>query len=246
MTKSELRSMIRGILKEELLRVKLTEDVSLVDEKEIDACLARVNKRANSGNNYEIDHEFHWAYPKISKEDLKKALRIGSRGTYKSGSGRGVTMPAQLVDELALCLYYYDDTDSYDVSAMLYGEHPITGEDTNEYANEITTVGSKDLDITFGSEDEAHEYFINYIVPNADKLMHEIITQAWAEHGFTDYEGITDYHSRGGVTKYQVVLNNDVQNPIYTGTKPNCDQFLDMIKDSAFAKAYGCHIVKCY
>jgi hypothetical protein len=79
-------------------RAQLKEDIatreSSFDQVEIKACLDRVNANAEKYySDVEVDKFGGSIFVSLSEEDLKKALRIGSRGGYTSGSG--VTMPAQ-------------------------------------------------------------------------------------------------------------------------------------------------------
>lgn len=163
------------------------------DQATLKACLDRVT--ASALDEPLLDEYGGSIQVKVSEEDLKKALRIGSRGGYTNGSG--VTMPAQLVDTVYLDITRTDDeTDGPCILLVgLYGENEETGETTLDYNNgDVAFVG--DIDIP-GAPIESDEEFIEYvktdIFPKADQIVHEIINKTWNEFGFNDYAGITDY-----------------------------------------------------
>jgi hypothetical protein len=187
MTKSELKIMIRKILKEELSKRHLKEAITdpNIDEKAVDACLARIN--ANSGARHR-----DWATVKLSKEDLKKALKIGTNLSH--GSIHGMTIPAQIVDSADLVFLYSDFENTAIISLELHGDtRSETGLDVNGYLNDCLPIIG-DLELNFASEDEALEYFKKEILVKADEVAHNIIQNAWLESGFKDYSGITNYN----------------------------------------------------
>jgi hypothetical protein len=208
-----------------------------IDEKELDACFTRVTRAAQSS--VDDDGKLKWIPVKLSKEDLKKALRLGSRGTYTNQS-RGVTVPAQLVDGVVLCAAGGDGEASY-IDLHLQGENPTTGENVVDYCDDIAVAASKtEHDKIFNSVSEFTNYCNRTIIPNADKIAHEIIEQAWSESGLKDYVGITDYTSSyADVTGYKVFYKDNMDNAVYTGTKPECDNFVTMIANMPYAKAHG-------
>jgi hypothetical protein len=167
------------------------------DETAFKACLNRVTANAAKYSEPDIDGDSASITVKLSEEDLKKALRIGSRGGYTDGTG--VTMPAQLVDLVSLEITRTDDDGICAVDVEIYGENEETGESTHDYNNDdVPFVGGK---IIPGNPIESDDEFIGYvmenIVPNAEKLAHEIIEDTWNKLGINDYAGITDYNSKG-------------------------------------------------
>lgn len=174
------------------------------DPAELKACLDRVNANAADSSNSEIDKDYGSICVKLSEEDLKKALRIGSRGGYVSPDN-GMTIPAQVVDMLSLEITRDDDM-LCSICLELYGENKKTGESTNEYNNDdVAFVGGITLP---GDPLESDEEFIEYVktevFPNADRIAHDIINETWNSLGLNDYEGITDYNYDTGITDYDV------------------------------------------
>lgn len=214
--------------------------VDSTDEKELDACLSRVNKSSMEAVSYE-DMIIHIPV-KLSKEDLKKALRLGNWGICVDPQD-STTVPAQLVDEVYLCVIGdYESNDYFAISLHLGGENPVTGETTIDYCNDdIVVVGSKnDPTKTFGSVVEFTEYCNKTIIPNATKIAHEIIEHSWAESGYTDFAGITDYKSSyADAASYKVVFKDDTNNAIYSGTKPSCERFASMVAKMPYVKVHG-------
>jgi hypothetical protein len=171
------------------------------DPAEIKACLDRVNANAaESTSKAEIDATYGSICVKLSEEDLKKALRIGSRGGYASPDN-GITMPAQLV-ELASLEITRDDDMLCSICLELYGENEETGETTHEYnSNDVPFVGGITLpDGPLESDEEFIEYVKTKVFPNADSIAHDIINNTWNELGLDDYEGITDYDYDNGIS----------------------------------------------
>lgn len=175
------------------------------DPAEIKACLARVNTNATEqASKAEIDANYGSICVKLSEEDLKKALRIGSRGGYTDGDG--MTIPAQLVEMVSLEITRAEDKEDGVCTCLLelYGENEKTGESTHEYNNEdVPFVGDTTIPGTpIDSDEEFIEYIKTEIFPNADRIAHDIINETWNKFGFNDYEGITDYNYDTGVTGY--------------------------------------------
>lgn len=173
------------------------------NQAELKACLDRVNANAvEQASKAEVTATDASICVKLSEEDLKKALRIGSRGGYTDGSG--VTMPAQLVELASLEIVRSKDVDdgACIICLELYGENQITGETTHEYNDDdIPFVGDASLP---GTPAESDEEFIEYVktnvFPNADRIAHDIISKTWDEFGFSDYTGITDYNYDAGTS----------------------------------------------
>jgi hypothetical protein len=177
-------------------RKSLKESIDAAfDQATLKACLDRVT--ASALDEPELDEYGCSINVKVSEEDLKKALRIGSRGGYTNG--KGITMPAQLVDTVYLDIGRTEDEKDGPCVLLvgLYGENEETDETSNDYNDgDVPFVG--DMDIP-GKPIESDEEFIEYvkttIFPKADQIVHEIINKTWNEFGFNDYEGITDYAS---------------------------------------------------
>ena len=191
MKKSELRQMIREVLREELNGKKyLEEDITagVIDEKAVYDCLSRIE--ANSGDRLD-----DWATVRLSVEDLKKALKVGT--TISHGKTYGRTIPAQIIDSANLVFMYHDSEGVLSVTLELHGDARPDSDynDANEYLGDCIPIISH-LEIAFDTEEEALEYFKNEILPNADAIAHDIIQRAWEESGFKDYSGITDYEPK--------------------------------------------------
>jgi hypothetical protein len=199
------------------------------DPAALKACLDRVT--ASTIEKPVLDEDGGSINVKVSEEDLKKALRIGSRGGYTNGSG--VTMPAQLVDAVYLDITRTDDeTDGRCIFLLgLYGENEETGETTLDYNNgDVAFVG--DIDIP-GAPIESDEEFIEYvktdIFPVADRIAHDIINKTWNEFGFNDYAGITDYTPTETVTS----IDSDSASDDWKDLLNQADKLLDeLIKAS--------------
>jgi hypothetical protein len=119
-------------------------------------------------------------------------------------------MPAQLVDMVSLEITRTDDDGICAVDVEIYGENEETGESTHDYNNDdIPFVGGK---IIPGNPIESDDEFIGYvmenIVPNAEKLAHEIIEDTWNELGINDYTGITDYDSTEDASEWDSLLTS--------------------------------------
>jgi hypothetical protein len=175
-------------------RKSLKESVDAAfDPAAVKACLNRIN--GNAIDKPVLDKYGSSINVMVSEEDLKKALRIGSRGGYTNGNG--MTIPAQLVDLLSLEIAKGEEDDDaigY-ICLQLYGENEETGETTNDYNNgDAAFVG--DVSIPgepIESDEEFFEYLENNIFPIADRIARDIITNTWNELGLNDYAGITDY-----------------------------------------------------
>jgi hypothetical protein len=184
------------------VRKSLKESVGAAfDQAELKACLDRVNaSAAKYASESEVNEFCGSICVRLSEEDLKKALRIGSRGGYTNGSG--VTMPAQLVDMVSLEISRHDDDGICGALVELYGENEETGETTHDYNNDdMPFVGYISIP---GRPIESDEEFIEFvktnIFPKADSIAHDIISKTWNEFGFNDYAGITDYSYDSGVS----------------------------------------------
>lgn len=182
------------------------------DQAEFKACLDRVNaSAAEQISKAELDTTYASICVKLSEEDLKKALRIGSRGGYTDGSG--VTMPAQLVDVVSLEITRSEDVEdgACIICLELFGESKTTGETSHEYNNEdIPFVGDTTMPgMPAESDEEFMEYVKTKVFPNADRIAHDIINNTWNELGLNDYEGITDYEYDPGITGYDVDVADD-------------------------------------
>ena len=185
---------------------------SAFDSAEIKACLARVNdSAAEYASKAEIDATYGSICVKLSEEDLKKALRIGSRGGYTNGDG--VTIPAQLVDMVSLEITRAEDEEDGVCICLveLFGENEKTGESTHEYNNEdVPFVGDMTIPGTpIDSDEEFIEYVKTEVFPNADRIAHDIINETWNRFGFNDYEGITDYDYDNGISGLDSVNDSD-------------------------------------
>jgi hypothetical protein len=182
-------------------RKPLKESVDAAfDPAAVKACLNRIN--GNAIDKPVLDKYGSSINVMVSEEDLKKALRIGSRGGYTNGNG--MTIPAQLVDLLSLEITKGEEDDDaigY-ICLQLYGENEETGETTNDYNNDDAAfVG--DVSIPgepIESDEEFFEYLENNIFPIANRIARDIITKTWNNFGFNDYAGITDYTPTETVT----------------------------------------------
>jgi hypothetical protein len=181
------------------------EPSSAFDQAELKACLDRVNaSAAEQIANAELGADWASICVKLSEEDLKKALRIGSRGGYTDGSG--VTMPAQLIDVVSLEITRSEDVEdgACIICLEISGENETTGETSHEYNNEdIPFVGDTNMPgVPAESDEEFMEYIRTKVFPIADRIAHDIISKTWDEFGFNDYTGITDYNYNAGVAGY--------------------------------------------
>lgn len=201
MTKSELRTVIQKLLKEELEANKILKEnsshiTSAYDDKIVDACLGRIYKNADytiTDNGDELDK---WISVGITKEDLKKALKVGtnlSHGRYDVG----MTIPAQIVDSADLVIYYDYEDSTLGISFELHGDCPDNSDcSVNDYLDSVPIIGKKVITLkNIYSNSDVLSYIKSEIAPNADVIVHEIIEQAWKQSGYTDYSGITDYSS---------------------------------------------------
>jgi hypothetical protein len=162
-----------------------------IDEKELDACLNRVNTAAH-GAKIEVDDHMCWYPVALTKEELKKALKLGNLAIYINPN-KVCTIPAQIVESASIQYEWWPGKEA-EVSLYLLGANAHTGESTHEYCNDLPIVGfSNKHKKQFTDVNDFHEYFSKVIIPEAHKLTKEILTKAWAESGFYDFEGITDY-----------------------------------------------------
>jgi hypothetical protein len=181
-------------------------DNDSVDEKVLDACLSRIDRA--SRNEILYDEDFISIPVNLSKEDLKKALKIGSRGTYNNPKN-GKTVPAQLVDSVFLSSTFDEDTGEVSSLGLSLGDDSV-----EEYCNDLVVVGEAEvpeLARTFSNINQVADCVNTKIYPKADKIAHEIIEQAWANSGFTDFTGITDYNYKeleeSSTSKIYIVFN---------------------------------------
>ena len=209
-----------------------------INEQELDACLNRINKNAKKP--IEMDDHFFYAPISLSKEDLKKALKLGTSCMYSNPSD-GRSIPAQLVENAYIVVLpaYEKYGDCCSFSIQLTGEHPDTGESVHDYVDEIPYIYIEDYnDIT--TFEASKEYFTKTIVPQANKLAHEAIEKAWSSYSYSDYSGITSYDvARATIAAYEVIFNDDPSKHIYYGNKPSCEDFIRNIKNTPYVKAHG-------
>jgi hypothetical protein len=214
-------------------RKSLKESIDAAfDQATLKACLDRVT--ASALDEPELDEYGCSINVKVSEEDLKKALRIGSRGGYTNGSG--VTMPAQLVDLLSLEIIKGEageagEDDICTICLELYGENEETGETTHDYNDgDIPFVGDTSIPgKPIESDEEFFEYLKNEVFPKADSIAHDIINKTWNEFGFNDYAGITDYTPTETVTS----IDSDSASDDWKDLLNQADKLLDeLIKAS--------------
>lgn len=217
-------------------RKPLKESVDAAfDPAAVKACLNRIN--GNAIDKPVLDKYGSSINVTVSEEDLKKALRIGSRGGYTNGNG--MTIPAQLVDLLSLEIAKGEEDDDaigY-ICLQLYGENEETGETTNDYNNgDVAFVG--DVSIPgepIESDEEFFEYLENNIFPIANRIARDIITKTWNNFGFNDYAGITDYTPTETVTSIDSDSASDVSDD-WDNLLDQADKLLDeLIKASGNA-----------
>lgn len=183
------RSRVKASMKH--TRKRINEAVSSeYDKKEVRACLNRVADAARTiAPDFDEVYGDGMVYVSVSEELLKKALRIGNRGTFQDGSARAVTVPAQAVDDMALCLSFYEDGEGALLSLMLGGED-------EDYYDDICVVGWGDHVVGLSSIKDiksAKTFFETRVVPNANKIAEDIINNSWAHYQLSDYAGITTY-----------------------------------------------------
>lgn len=178
------------------MKLKLHEEFKLyetmwddgsIDEAEVDACLARTIEATKYNGKYPEEMS---VYIKLSKEDLKKALKLGGYATFQTP--KDMPIPAQLVDGICLEFIYDDYSSSLNLSLSGYRDG---FESVNDYFDDIPFIGFLDVIETFTTEQEARDYFKKNIEPNAEKLALRILNSSWRESGYTDYAGITDYEA---------------------------------------------------
>jgi hypothetical protein len=173
------------------------------NEKELKACLDRVNSAVTTEPGFDEKYGDGMVYVSVSEELLKKALRIGNRGTFQDGAPQATTVPAQAVDDIVIRFNFEEDDEIAIVSLMLGGE-----DDT--YYDDICVVGWGDRIAGLSDVKDmksAKTFFETQIVPNANKIAEDIINDSWAYYQLPDYAGIT---STKASTKeeigYRVVL----------------------------------------
>jgi hypothetical protein len=183
--------VVRKNLNESLKRRRaLTESIN---ESEVESCYKRVCASAAEEQSRVIDDpdEIMLAV-KISKEHLKKALKLGAFGTYTGNEPH--TVPAQYVEsvDFEFTNNILLDEDYCQLAVELHGEY--NDEELNDYLGDVCFVHFREYP-AFDTEEEALEFFEKEIRPNATKIAEEMIDEAWVEAGCTDYEGITDLSS---------------------------------------------------
>lgn len=164
------------------------------DEREVKACLDRVNSAASTEPDFDDEYGDGMVFVSVSEELLKKALRIGNRGTFQDGAAQATTVPAQAVDDMVICFNFYEDEGMATVSLMLGGEDET-------YYNDICVVGWGDHIAGLSDVEDiesAKTFFETQVVPNANKIAEEIINNSWAHYKLSDYAGITTH--TGAVT----------------------------------------------
>ena len=176
----------RKRLNESVIRKRtLTESIN---ESEVESCYKRVC--ASAAENQVINDPDDVALAiKVSKEHLKKALKLGAFSLYADNEPR--TVPAQYVDsvDIEFLNNIMIDEDYCQLAVQLHGEYE--GEDLNDYVDGVCFVQFREYP-AFDTEGEALEFFETEIRPNITKIAEEMIDEAWAASGCTDYEGITD------------------------------------------------------
>ena len=192
-------------------RKPLKENVGTAfDPAAVKACLNRIN--GNAIDKPVLDKYGSSINVTVHEEDLKKALRIGSRGGYTNGDG--VTIPAQLVDLISLEIAKGEagDDEICSICLQLYGEKEETGETTNDYNNDdVVFVGDTSIPgEPIESDEEFFKYLENNVFPIAGRIAHEIINKTWNVFGFNDYAGITDYTPTETVTSIDSDSASDV------------------------------------
>ena len=181
--------------KAKVAKKRLTESVirkrtltESINESEVESCYKRIVASAAADKDQVIeDPDSIMIAVEVSKEHLKKALKLGAFGTY----GETSTVPAQYVEsvDLEFSNNILLDEDNSLLSVQLHGEY--NDESVNDYIDGVCFVQFRDYP-AFDTEEEALEFFEKEIRPNATKIAEEMIDEAWAEAGCTDYEGITD------------------------------------------------------
>jgi hypothetical protein len=218
------------------LKNTLKESAIAINEQEVDACLKRINSKVMQP---ECDKDWCDVNVHLSKDDLKKALRIGNDGEYGMAN-RGSVIPAQLVNEAIIVFEPADENSSSLITLQLHGEHPETGESVHDYVDGLPWIGSITVIDKFTTDEEAADYFKTEVLPEANKLAHDIIENAW-KAGYSDYNGITDYKAPriDGTSNYAVVFKDDINTPVYSGNKPDCENFIREIQHKAYAIMHG-------
>lgn len=169
-------------------RKAISEDVTAeYDDAEVKACLNRVNSAANTEPSFDYKYGEGMIFVSVSEEQLKKALRIGNRGTFQDGAAQATTMPAQAVDDMVICFNFYEEDRTATVSLMLGG-------DDDTYYDDICVVGWGDHIAGLSNITDmqaAKTFFETQLVPNANKIAEDIINDSWAHYQLPDYAGIT-------------------------------------------------------
>lgn len=174
------------------IRKPISEDVATeYDEAEVKACLDRVNNAASTEPDFDDDYGEGMIFVSVSEELLKKALRIGNRGTFQDNAPQATTVPAQAVDDMVISFNFDEDDEVALVSLMLGGE-----DDT--YYDDICVVGWGDHIAGLSDVKDmeaAKTFFETQLVPNANKIAEDIINNSWAYYQLPDYAGITTYNA---------------------------------------------------
>ncbi len=179
----------RKRLNESLKRRRvLTESIN---ESEVESCYKRVCASAAEERGRVMDDpEEVMLAVEVSKEHLKKALKLGAFSTYIGDEPH--TVPAQYVESIDLEFInnILLDEDYCQLAVQLHGEY--NDESVNDFlGDDVCFVQFREYP-AFDTEEEALEFFETEIRPNATKIAEEMIDEAWAKSGCTDYEGITD------------------------------------------------------
>lgn len=157
------------------------------NDAEVKACLDRVNSAVSTEPTFDDKYGDGMVYVSVSEELLKKALRIGNRGTFQDGAIQATTVPAQAVDDMVICFNFYEDDGTATVSLMLGGEDET-------YYNDICVVGWGDHIAGLSDVEDmesAKTFFETQVIPNANKIAEDIINDSWAHYQLPDYAGIT-------------------------------------------------------
>jgi hypothetical protein len=180
--------VVRKNLNESLKRRRAL--IESINESEVESCYKRVCASAAEERGRVMDDPADIMLAvKVSKEHLKKALKLGAFSTYEGEEPH--TVPAQYVEsvDFEFLNNIMIDEDYCQLAVQLHGEY--NDESVNDYIGDVCFVQFREYP-AFETEEEALEFFEKEIRPNATKIAEEMIDEAWAASGCTDYEGITE------------------------------------------------------
>ena len=182
--KAERKSLTESLTRKRTLKES-------INESEVESCYKRVCASAAADKDSVIKSpDDIMIAVEVSKEHLKKALKLGAFSTFADKGPH--TVPAQYVEsvDLEFINNILLDEDHCLLSVHLYGEYE--DESLLDYlGGDVCFVQFRHYP-AFETEEEALEFFEKEIRPNGTKLAEELIDEAWAESGYKDYEGITD------------------------------------------------------